>query len=199
VSEAPDLPRVGVLISGAGTNLQALIDTLHGRDVEIAGVASSRADAAGLRRATAAGIPTAVFPLEEHPSREARDLAVADWLEARGVGTVVLAGYMHLLTPPFLARFPGRVLNVHPSLLPAFPGPTPIEDALAAGVRETGVTVHLVDDGVDSGPILEQERVVVLYSESLESLRERIHSVEHVLLPATVRAFVTGRIEGRGG
>jgi phosphoribosylglycinamide formyltransferase-1 len=185
---------VAVLISGAGTNLQALIDQLHGTDVEIVGVCSNRAGAAGLQRGERAGIPTAVFALEDHPDRAARDVAMADWLEARGARLVVLAGYMHLLTPAFLERFPQRVVNVHPSLLPAFPGRAPIADALAAGATSTGVTVHLVDEGVDSGPILMQERVGVDYDDSEESLRERLHAVEHRLLPEAVRAFAQGRL-----
>jgi phosphoribosylglycinamide formyltransferase 1 len=186
--------RVGVLISGAGTNLQALIDQLHGQDVRIVGVCANRADAAGLRRAERAGIPTAVFGLDGHADRAARDAAMASWLEQRGVDLVVLAGYMHLLTPAFLQRFPERVINVHPSLLPAFPGRTPIADALAAGAARTGVTVHLVDEGVDSGPILLQEPVSVDYDDSEESLRERLHAVEHRLLPEAVRAFAQGRL-----
>jgi phosphoribosylglycinamide formyltransferase-1 len=189
-----DRYRVAVLISGAGTNLQALIDQLHGDDVQLVGVCSNRAGAAGLTRARTAGIETAVFELDGYPDRAARDDAMADWLAARGAALVVLAGYMHLLTPGFLQRFPGRVINVHPSLLPAFPGRTPIEDALQAGVRETGVTVHLVDEGVDSGPILLQEPVSVDYDDSVERLRERVHAVEHRLLPEAVRAFAQGRL-----
>jgi phosphoribosylglycinamide formyltransferase 1 len=169
---------IGVLASGEGTNLQALIDA----GLPIAAVASNRAGARALERASAAEIPTAVFEL--HGSREERDLAMADWLADRGVGLVVLAGYMHLLTPSFLARFPGRVVNVHPSLLPSFPGSRPIEDALAAGAETTGVTVHLVDEGVDTGPVIRQEPVAV---EPRETLLERIHSVEHRLLPEVVR------------
>jgi phosphoribosylglycinamide formyltransferase 1 len=186
--------RVAVLISGAGTNLQALIDQLHPGVVELVGVCSNRADAAGLERARTAGIETAVFDLAAYSDRPARDAAMADWLEGRRAELVVLAGYMHLLTPDFLQRFPGRVINVHPSLLPAFPGRTPIEDALEAGVRQTGVTVHLVDEGVDSGPILLQEPVSVDYDDSVERLRERVHAVEHRLLPEAVRAFAQGRL-----
>lgn len=177
---------IGVLVSGQGTNLQALID----QGLPVVAVASNRAGVPALGRAQRAGIPTAVFPLEDYPSREERDLAMARWLEERGVGLVVCAGYMHLLSKAFLERFPARVVNVHPSLLPAFPGTRPIEDALAAGVRETGVTVHQVDEGVDSGPILAQERVAVLPDDTLETLRERLHAVEHRLLPAVVRSLL---------
>ncbi len=177
---------IGVLVSGEGTNLQALID----EGLPVVAVASNKAGVRALDRARRAGIPAAVFPLDDYPSRKERDLAMADWLERRGVQLVVCAGYMHLLTPAFLDRFPGRVVNVHPSLLPAFPGTRPIEDALAAGVRETGVTVHQVDEGVDSGPILAQERVPVLPGDTPETLRERLHAVEHRLLPAVVRTLL---------
>src|SRR5204862_5141881 len=136
---------IGVLVSGEGMNLQALIDA----ELPIAAVASNRRDARALDRARAAGIPTATFSLDCHATREERDLVMATWLEEHDVELVVLAGYMHLLTPPFLDRFPNRIVNVHPSLLPRFPGAHALEDALAAGVEETGVTVHLVDEGLD--------------------------------------------------
>lgn len=171
---------IGVLVSGEGTNLQALLDA----ELPIVAVASNRIDAPALARARRAGVATAVFELADYPDRRARDLALADWLERRGVRLVVLAGYLHLLTPAFLERFPGRVVNVHPSLLPAFPGLHAVEAALAAGVETTGVTVHLVDEGVDSGPVLRQEAVPV---EPRDSLLERIHAVEHRLLPEVVR------------
>jgi phosphoribosylglycinamide formyltransferase-1 len=171
---------IGVLVSGEGTNLQALIDAR----LPIAAVASNRPEVRALERAAAAGIATRVFALDDHPAREARDAAMASWLAARGVDLVVLAGYMQLLTPAFLDRFPGRIVNVHPSLLPAFPGAHAIEDALAAGVQATGVSVHLVDEGIDTGPVLRQEPVPV---EPRDSLLERIHAVEHRLLPEVVR------------
>jgi phosphoribosylglycinamide formyltransferase-1 len=171
---------IGVLVSGFGSNLQALIDA----GVPIAAVGSNRKDAYALTRARGAGIPTATFALDCHASREERDLVMATWLEEHAVELVVLAGYMHLLTRPFLGRFPGHVVNVHPSLLPAFPGARPIEDALAAGVDTTGVTVHLVDEGIDTGSILVQEAVPV---EPRATLEERLHAVEHRLLPQTVR------------
>ena len=171
---------IGVLVSGEGTNLQALIDA----GLPIRAVASNRDGARALLRARAAGIPTATFSLECHPTREERDLVMATWLEEHGVELVVLAGYMHLLTAPFLDRFPERIVNVHPSLLPAFPGMRAIDEAVAAGVPTTGVTVHLVDEGLDSGPVLRQEQVPV---EPRDSLVERIHAVEHRLLPEVVR------------
>jgi phosphoribosylglycinamide formyltransferase-1 len=174
---------IGVLVSGYGSNLQALIDA----GLPVAAVGSNRKDAYALNRARDAGIPTATFALDCHESREERDLVMATWLEEHAVDLVVLAGYMHLLTRPFLDRFPGRIVNVHPSLLPAFPGAHAIEDALAAGVDTTGVTVHLVDEGLDTGPILVQEPVAV---EPRETLEERLHAVEHRLLPETVAGLV---------
>jgi phosphoribosylglycinamide formyltransferase-1 len=174
---------IGVLVSGEGTNLQALID----RGLPLSAVASNRRDAYALNRAQRARIPIATFSLDCHVDRAERDLVMAGWLEQHGVELVVLAGYMHLLTRPFLARFPDRVVNVHPSLLPAFPGAHPIEDALAAGVETTGVTVHLVDEGIDTGSILRQEAVPV---EPRETLLERIHALEHQLLPLVVEQLL---------
>jgi phosphoribosylglycinamide formyltransferase-1 len=167
-----------VLVSGEGSNLQALID----EGLPIAAVASNRPGVRALARAEAAGIPTRVFELGE--SREARDAAMAAWLLERGVTLVVCAGYMHLLTESFLERFPQRIVNVHPSLLPAFPGARAIDDALAAGAEITGVTVHVVDAGLDTGPVLAQQPVPVAPRETLE---ERIHAAEHELLPRVVR------------
>jgi len=174
---------IGVLVSGNGTNLQALLDV----ELPVVAVAASRKNAHALLRARAAGVPAAAFSLDCHAEREERDLLMATWLEEHGVELVVLAGYMHLLTKPFLDRFPGRIVNVHPSLLPEFPGAHAIEDALAAGVETTGVTIHLVDEGLDSGPILRQEALPV---EPRETLEERIHVLEHRLLPAVVAGLL---------
>ena len=171
---------IGVLVSGEGTNLQALIDA----GLPIVAVASNRKDAPALDRARAAKIPSATFALDCHATREERDLVMARWLEEHGVELVVLAGYMHLLTAPFLTRFPDRIVNVHPSLLPKFPGAHAIDDALAAGVDATGVTVHLVDERLDSGPVIVQEAVPL---EPRETLVQRLHAVEHRLLPQVVR------------
>jgi phosphoribosylglycinamide formyltransferase-1 len=171
---------IGVLVSGEGTNLQALIDA----GLPIAAVASNRGDVGALARADAAGIPNRVFELDGFSERAARDREVADWLQLRGVDLVVLAGYMHLLTPVFLDRFPDRIVNVHPSLLPQFPGGRAIADALAAGVATTGVTVHYVDEGLDTGAVIRQEPVAV---EPRATLVERIHAVEHRILPEVVR------------
>jgi phosphoribosylglycinamide formyltransferase 1 len=170
---------IGVLVSGEGTNLQALIDA----SLPVAAVASNRKEARALQRARDAGIPTAAFSLDCHETREERDLVMATWLEEHGVDLVVTAGYMHLLTKPFLDRFAGRIVNVHPSLLPSFPGAHAIDDALAAGVETTGVTVHYVDEGLDSGEVIRQEEVPV---EPRDTLLERIHAVEHRLLPEVV-------------
>jgi phosphoribosylglycinamide formyltransferase 1 len=171
---------IGVLASGEGTNLQALIDA----GLPVVAVASNKRGAPALGRVSCA---TASFELRDFPDRAARDDAMAGWLEEQGVRLVVLAGYMHLLTPGFLERFPGAVVNVHPSLLPAFPGAHAVEQQLAAGIAESGATVHLVDEGVDSGPVLAQERVPVLAGDTAETLHERIKSVEHRLLPEVVR------------
>jgi phosphoribosylglycinamide formyltransferase 1 len=170
---------IGVLVSGNGTNLQALLDS----GLPITAVAANRNDAYALVRAREAGVPTATFSLECHADRAERDLVMASWLEEHGVELVVLAGYMHLLTEPFLGRFPGRIVNVHPSLLPAFPGAHAIRDALAAGVETTGVTIHYVDQGLDTGEVIRQEEVPV---DPRETLVERIHDVEHRLLPEVV-------------
>ena len=177
---------IGVLVSGNGSNLQALLDA----GLPVAAVASNRKDAYALIRARTAGVPTATFSLDCHADREERDLVMATWLEEHGVELVVLAGYMHLLTPPFLRRFPNHIVNVHPSLLPAFPGGYAIDDALAAGVAETGVTVHYVDEGLDTGAVIAQERVDV---EPRETLEERIHAVEHRLLPKVVEELCLAR------
>lgn len=177
---------IGVLVSGEGTNLQALIDAR----LPIGAVASNRPGVRALERAAQAGIPAAAFPLDEYGERSRRDAAMASWLETRGVEIVVCAGYMHVLTPAFLERFPQRILNVHPSLLPAFPGVNAVDDALAASVPETGVTVHVVDEGVDTGPIVAQERVPILPGDTRETLLERLHAIEHRLLPAAVREWL---------
>ena len=177
---------IGVLVSGNGSNLQALIDA----GLPVAAVASNRRDAYALVRAREAGIATATFSLDCHADREERDLVLATWLEEHGVELVVLAGYMHLLTAPFLRRFPDRIVNVHPSLLPAFPGAHAIADALAAGVDETGVTVHYVDEGLDTGAVIAQEPVPV---EPRETLEDRIHGVEHRLLPRVVEELCLAR------
>lgn len=190
---------VAVLASGTGSNLQSLIDKVHGRDgIEIVCVGSNNPQAPALERARAAGIETAVFPVAEHGDRVQRDRALADWLDAHGVQLVVLAGFMEILTPGLIARFRGRIVNVHPSLLPAFPGIRSIEQALDYGVRVTGVTVHFVDEGVDSGPIILQEAFELPYHRDIEAVETRIHEIEHELLPRAVRLIASGAVEVDG-
>jgi phosphoribosylglycinamide formyltransferase 1 len=189
--------RIAVLISGTGSNLQALIDAFHGpsdRPIAIVGVASSRAEAGGLERARRAGIDSAVFAIADHPDRAARDAALAAWLGELRVDLVVLAGFMELLGPELTARFGGRLINVHPSLLPAFPGVGAIEQALEYGVKTIGVTVHFVDEGVDSGPIVLQEALELSYPARIAEIEERVHEVEHRLLPRAVRLIAAGRV-----
>jgi phosphoribosylglycinamide formyltransferase-1 len=173
---------IGVLVSGEGTNLQALLDA----HLPVVAVASNVSGAPGLGRADAAGVLTAVFPLDRYPDRDARDAAMAEWLVDQGVELVVCAGYMQLLRPSFLDRFPQRVVNVHPAPLPAFPGAHPLEDVLEAGAAAAAATVHYVDEGVDTGPVIATEPVPVLAGDTLESLRERVHEAEHRLLPRVV-------------
>ena len=177
---------IGVLVSGEGTNLQALLDA----DLPVVAVASNRRAARALDRAAAAGAPAGAFELDDFPGREQRDTAMADWLEAQGATWIVCAGYMHLLTPPFLDRFPGRVVNTHSAPLPGFPGAHPIEDVLAAGVAETAATVHYVDEGVDTGAVIAAERVPVLPGDTAETLRARVQAVEHRLLPRVVKELI---------
>jgi phosphoribosylglycinamide formyltransferase 1 len=187
--------RVGVLASGAGTNLQAILDRLHGQgEVEVVGVGSDKPEATALERARAAGIESASFPIHDYPDREARDLAIADWLDGREVDLVVLAGYMQLLSPAFVRRFPNRMINVHPALLPSFPGLDAIGQALEHGVRVTGVTVHFVDEGVDTGPIIAQRAVAVPPDRDREALESAIHAIEHELLPEVVRMIAAGQV-----
>jgi phosphoribosylglycinamide formyltransferase-1 len=186
--------RLGVLASGEGTNLQALLDTVHGREAEIVAVASDRPGARALERARAAGVATCAFEREAHPDRAARDLAMAGWLEEREVGLVVLAGYMALLDAGFIARFRDRILNVHPSLLPAFPGIRAIEQAIDYGVRVTGVTVHLVDEGIDTGPVVLQAAIELPEDPTPEAVHAALRPLEHRLLPEAVRLAVAGRL-----
>ena len=174
---------IGVCVSGEGTNLQALIDA----GLPIACVASNKPGVRALERAEAAGIETGVFDSRDYPSREERDVALARWLQAHGVELVVLAGYMHLFRKAFFDYYAGRIVNTHAAPLPEFPGAHPIEDVLAAGVAETAATVHWVDEGIDSGPVIVAERVPVLPGDTAETLRRRVQAVEHRLLPVVVR------------
>lgn len=188
--------RIAVLASGGGTNLQAILDKLHGGgEIEVVAVGSDQADARALERAASAGVETKVFPSEDYDDRVARDGAIADWLEERDVDLVVLAGYMQLLSAAFVARFPNRVINVHPALLPSFPGLDAVGQALAHGVKVTGVTVHFVDDGVDSGPIILQRAVEVPESHERDDTEVLIHAAEHELLPEAIRLIAAGRVK----
>jgi phosphoribosylglycinamide formyltransferase-1 len=187
--------RVGVLASGAGTNLQALLDRAQGRDgVEIVAVASDKREAGALERAERSGVPREVFAREDYPDRDARDRAMGDWLAAQGVELVVLAGYMQLLSSAFLARFPGRVINVHPALLPAFPGLDAVAQALSYGVKVFGVTVHFVDEGVDTGPVILQRAIELPGASEPEQVLAGLRPIEHELLPEAVRLIALGAV-----
>jgi phosphoribosylglycinamide formyltransferase-1 len=187
--------RVGVLASGAGTNLQALIDRVHGRDgVELVAVGSDKAEAVALARAQRAGIATEVFPRDRYADRAQRDAAVAQWLRDRGVQLVVLAGYMQLLGDAFLAAFSDRVINVHPSLLPAFSGLNAVQQALDYGVKVFGATVHFVDTGVDTGPIIFQRALHLPDAREADDVLERLHPLEHELLTEAVKLIAAGKV-----
>jgi phosphoribosylglycinamide formyltransferase 1 len=187
--------RVGVLASGEGTNLQALLDTVHGREVEIVAVASDQPAARALERARAAGVATRVFDRGAFANRPARDAAIADWLDENGVDLVVLAGYMAILDDGFLMRFGGRIVNVHPSLLPAFPGVRAIEQALAYGAKVFGVTVHFVEPGeVDSGPVILQGAAAAPDATDPADVLAAIRPLEHALLPRAVALIAAGGV-----
>jgi phosphoribosylglycinamide formyltransferase 1 len=185
--------RIVVLASGNGTNLQAILDALHGRDgFVVVGVGSDKREARALGRAREAAVETAVFPREEFADRVARDVAMGDWIEGLHPDLVVLAGYMQLLSPGFVGRFRDRIVNVHPALLPAFPGLDAIGQALEAGVEVTGVTVHFVDEGVDTGPPITRREVPVPANRDREELEKALHAVEHELYPEAIRMLARG-------
>lgn len=187
--------KVAVLASGTGSNLQALLDQVHGQDgIEIVAVGSDRPGALALDRAREAGVATRAFARDEYGDRAARDGAMADWLAERGAQLVVLAGYMQLLGSEFLSRFPRAVINVHPALLPAFPGLDAVGQALAYGVKVFGVTVHFVDDGVDTGPVILQRAIELPEAVDRQEVFARLHPIEHELLPAAVRLIAAGRV-----
>lgn len=182
--------KVAVLASGTGTNLQALLDKVHGHGVEIVAVASDKPEAQALERARLAGVPTRVFERSEYRgNRDARDAALADWVKSEGASLVVLAGYMQILGPSFLSRFPDAVINVHPALLPAFPGLGAVGQAIAYGVKVFGVTVHFVDEGVDSGPVIMQRAIELPDARTEEDVLPHIRAIEHELLPEVVALF----------
>jgi phosphoribosylglycinamide formyltransferase-1 len=185
---------IAVLISGEGTNLQALLDTVHGEEAEVVGVAASRADARGLERARQVGVETAVFAKQDYADRGERDRALADWIDSLGARLVVLAGFMELLGPEFIGRFPNAIVNVHPALLPAFAGVNAIEQALDYGVKVGGVTVHFVDEGIDSGAIILQRSFELPYPRDITAVEQQVHQIEHELLPQAVRLIAQGKV-----
>jgi phosphoribosylglycinamide formyltransferase-1 len=188
--------RIVILASGGGTNLQAILDQLHSGEegIEVVGVASDKSDATALERARMAGIETRLFRASEYEDRGARDAALGDWIEERAADLVVLAGYMQLLSPEFVRRFRNRVINVHPALLPAFPGIDAVQQAIDHGSKITGVTVHFVDEGVDSGPIILQRPVPIAPGRDWDETEKVIHATEHALLPETIRLIAAGRV-----
>jgi phosphoribosylglycinamide formyltransferase-1 len=187
--------RLVVLASGTGSNLQAILDRLHMREgIEVVGVGSDKPRAPAIERARAASIPAGLFPSADFPDREARDAAMADWIEERGADLIVLAGYMQLLSPAFVERFRNRIVNVHPALLPAFPGLDAIGQALAAGANVTGVSVHFVDEGVDTGPVIAQHEVDIPADRDRVTLERAIHATEHQLYSEAIRMIAAGKV-----
>ena len=187
--------RIVVLASGGGTNLQAIIDQLHGRrGIEVVGVGSDKVDAFALERAESAKIETGVFTRERHGDRLTRDLAMADWIDSRDADLVVLAGYMQLVSAEFVARFRGRIINVHPALLPSFPGLDAIGQAVEHGVRVTGVTVHYVDEGTDTGPIIMQRAVEIPANWDRDQIEEAVHRIEHEIYPEAIGMISEGKV-----
>ncbi len=187
--------KLVVLASGTGTNLQAILDRIHMREgIEVVGVGSDKPGAPAIERARAARIPVGVFPREDFGDREERDAAMGDWIEGRGADLVVLAGYMQLLSGAFVERFRNRIVNVHPALLPAFPGLDAIGQALAAGADVTGVSVHFVDEGVDTGPVIAQREVAVPEDRDRGALELAIHTIEHQLYPEAIRMIAAGKV-----
>ena len=188
--------KIGVLLSGSGTNLQAIIDAIHNDalPVEIVHVVSSRPDAYGIERARAASIPVTVLNREVYADPQAADARIVEALRAAGAEYVVMAGYMRKLTPVVLDAFPDHVLNLHPALLPSFKGAHAIQDAFDAGVKVTGVTVHLANEDYDKGPIVAQRAVVVREADTIDDLEARIHATEHILYPEVLRIIAEGRM-----
>src|SRR4051812_25983534 len=190
----PHRLRVGVLASGAGTNLQAILDRVHGKEADVVAVGSDKPGAEALGRALGLGIAAREFPASEYADREARDLAIAEWLVEQDVELVVLAGYMQLVSAAFLAAFPLRVINVHPALLPAFPGIRAVEQAIDYGVKVFGVTVHFVDEGIDSGAIIAQAAVELPDATDPEEVRAALRPLEHELLCGAIRRMGSGDV-----
>jgi phosphoribosylglycinamide formyltransferase-1 len=188
------LLRVAVLASGSGTNLQAILDSVHGFEAKVVGVVSDKADAYALERARAADVPASVFPISAYPDRAARDAAIADWLDAQGAELIVLAGYMAILTPGFIGRFPDKIINIHPSLLPAFQGLAAVQQAIDYGAKAFGATVHFVDEGVDTGAIILQSAIPLPPDADSASALDLLRPIEHALLPDAIRLIAAGRL-----
>jgi len=189
------MPRIAVFLSGHGTNMEALAKKIHSGDLkaEIVFAASDNPYAGGLERAAALGIETKCYPFQLH-GRTACEREMVEDIEKARIDWIVLAGYMKILSPEFVSLFSGKIVNIHPSLLPAFPGRDAIGQAWRYGVKVTGVTVHLVDERVDHGPILAQEAIQVETGETLESLESRIHETEYRLYWKTLRDLFDGKI-----
>ena len=193
--------KIAVLVSGSGTNLQTLIEQLHQdetSDIEIAVVISDRRKAYALTRAQRASIPTHVVKTQDFENRVDFDAEISSLIDDYAVELIVLAGFMKLFQPPFVEKYQNRIINVHPALLPAFPGAHPIADTLAYGVKITGVTVHFVDEDVDTGPIIAQSVVPVLDTDDQASLHDRIQVEEHKLYPEVIKWYAQGRLKVEG-
>jgi len=187
--------RIAVLASGNGGNFQAILDNVHGREgITVVGLVTNKTGIRAIERAEQAGVPVAIFKRDDYPDRAARDEAICDWLDESEVDLVVLAGYMELISANFVSRYNQRIINVHPALLPSFPGLNGIGQALDHGVKVTGVTVHFVDDGMDTGPIILQEAVAIPEDATVDTLAEKIHEVEHRLLPEAIFLAAAGRL-----
>jgi phosphoribosylglycinamide formyltransferase-1 len=187
--------KLVVLASGTGSNLQAILDRLHLREgIEVVGVGSDKRGAPAIERGRAARIPVGIFPREDFSDRGERDAAMAEWIEERGADLIVLAGYMQLLSVAFVERFRNRIVNIHPALLPAFPGLDAIGQALAAGAGVTGVSVHFVDEGVDTGPVIAQREVEIPADRDRATLELAIHATEHQLYPEAIRMIAAGKV-----
>ncbi len=193
--------KIAVLVSGSGTNLQTLMEELHQDEtsgIEIAVVISDRQKVYALTRAKRAGIPTHVVKTRDFGNRVDFDAEISRLIEHYAAELVVLAGFMKLFQPPFVRKYKNRIINVHPSLLPAFPGAHPVTDTLAYGVKFTGVTVHFVDEGVDTGPIIAQSVVPVMDTDDAENLHNRIQVEEHKLYPEVIKWYAQGRLKVEG-
>lgn len=193
--------KIAVLVSGSGTNLQTLIEQLHEdktSGIKIAVVISDRQKAYALTRANRAGIPTQIVRTQDFENRVAFDTEISKYIENYSVELIVLAGFMKLFQPPFVRKYRNRIINVHPSLLPAFPGATPVVDTLAYGVKVAGVTVHFVDKDIDSGPIIAQAVVPVYDTDDEESLHKRIQIEEHKLYPKVIKSYAQGKLKVEG-